>query len=329
MKISGKNVVITGGAGFIGSHIAESLVKIGANVTIFDNFSSGRQGNLNGSRNSMNIVKGNVLNYNSLRGVLRNADIVSHQAAQLEIFRCISDPENDLKTNTIGTLNVLRACEADNVKMMINASSACVYGQGNGHGSSDEDDFKRPNWAYGISKLAAEKYCELYQANTGMPVASLRYGIVYGEREWFGRVLTIFIRRLLEKKPLVVFGNGKQVRDFIHVDDVVRFHNLAIEKELSGPYNVATGKGTTINALAKMVGDSVLHEDLEEGKESRNVPGRRRIPQELNRMVLDIWKAKELGWKPEVSLEDGINREIEWAMSHKNAWETKRGMIRV
>jgi UDP-glucose 4-epimerase len=335
MKIEDKRILVTGGAGFIGSHIAESLVDNNADVIVFDNFSSGRMENLEKIKKDIEIVRGDILNQDLLLKVTKDVDVISHQAAQLEIFRCIEDPIMDLKTNTIGSLNVLQAAVKNNVKKILIASSACVYGQAQKIPQS-EDHPKNPNWAYGVSKLAVEKYSKIFQENYNVPIVNLRYGITYGEREWFGRVLTIFIKNAINNKPLVIFGDGKQLRDFIYVGDVVTMHNECIRNEkISDVYNIGTGVGTDINTLAELVAKvsgknlQIMHEDVKEGEFSKYVKNRRRIPSELKAMVLEITKAKnELAWNPKISLEEGIEREIEWASENPDCWKTD-GIIRV
>jgi UDP-glucose 4-epimerase len=338
MQIEGKNFLVTGGAGFIGSHIVDKLLEEGANkVFIYDNFSSGNKENISHLRNNKRVVvvQGDILDYDNLCKVMRKVDVVSHHAAQLEIFRALSDPLEDLKTNVIGTLNVLRAALKYKVQKIINASSACVYGQAR-YLPEDEAHPKRPQWPYGVSKLSAEKYCTMYYEFYGLPIVNLRYGIVYGPREWYGRVLTIFIKRILENKPPVIFGEGQQTRDFIHVSDVARAHNLCIESEkaIGETYNVGTGVKTTIKELAELVikvlGKPLnpIFENPHEGDFSRLVPYRRRIPGELLNMVLDIKKAREeLGWKPKVKLEEGIRTEIDWIKEKPTLWNVKAPKI--
>ena len=330
MELSGRKILITGGAGFIGSHITDSLVQKGAKVTVFDNFSSGRMDNLQTVKDKIRIIKGDILNYSALEEACKGMEVISHQAAQLEIFKCLEDPVLDLKSNTTGTLNILNAAVKNRVKMIVNASSACVYGQAQTIPQNEEKHPQKPNWPYGVSKLAAEKYCRIYSELYNFPIVSLRYGIVYGEREWFGRVLTIFCKRVLNKQNPIVFGNGRQCRDFVYAGDVIDMHNRCLEKEVTGEYNVATGIKTTISQLANLVikvsGKDLkaIYDDPKEGKFSRHMPERRRIPQELKTMVLDITKAKkDLNYKPRIGLSEGIKRELKWAGLNLKFWEIK------
>jgi len=324
-----KKIFVTGGAGFIGSHIVEDLLNQGYQVTVYDNFSSGREENLKGVIKDIKLIKADILDYENLKKSMKGYDIVSHQAAQLEIFKCLENPIVDLQTNTVGTLNVLRATVENGIKKVINASSACVYGQAQ-YTPQDEDHPKNPNWPYGVSKIAAEKYAYIYHKSHGLDIVNLRYGIVYGEREWQGRVLTMFLTRILKNKPPVVFGNGEQLRDFIYVKDVVKLNNLLVTKDFAGhkTFNVSTGIGTSIKDLANLVigvGEKSfepLFEDVEEGQSSTFMPQRKRIPAELTKMVLSPDRAKrELGWVPEVAVEEGIRKEYAWIKENQSFWQ--------
>ena len=338
MEIKNKNFLVTGGAGFIGSHIVDKLLDDGANrVIIYDNFSSEDGHNIDHLRNDERVVvvQGDVLDYNTLYSIMRKVDVVSHQAAQLEIFRALDNPLEDLRTNVLGTLNVLKAALKCKIQKVINASSACVYGQAK-YLPQDENHPLRPQWPYGASKLSAEKYCTMFYEFYGLPVVNLRYGIVYGPREWYGRALTIFIKRVFENTPPVIFGNGTQSRDFIFVPDVASAHNLCIEEdEANGEtYNIGTGIRTSIKELANLVIEAFnnsldpILEDPPQGSYSRFMPFRKRIPGELINMVLDIRKAeKELGWKPLVKLEDGVRAEVEWFTKNSYCWWAKTPKI--
>ncbi len=329
MMFANQKIFLTGGAGFIGSHIAESLLAGGAQLTIYDNFSSGSMENLHKIEGRVQIIRGDICDYPALEAAMRGHNLVSHQAAQLEILKCVDDPIWDLQVNTGGTINVLRAAKNLGVRKVVLASSACVYGQTDVEQQS-EDHATQPNWAYGVSKLAGEHYARIYMTDYGLPVVNLRYGIIYGPREWYGRVFTIFLKRLFERKPLVVFGDGQQRRDFTYVGDVVRMHNLCLASDRANgqTYNVATGIGTTVNTLAALVAEAgggleVLHENVKEGEYSKIMPERVRLPAELKVMTLSPAKAlAELGWKPEVALKDGLQHQIAWLKDHLHRWHT-------
>lgn len=328
MALEGATVLVTGGAGFIGSHIVEDMVARGLKVKVYDNFSFGTYENLQHLDSQVEVIRGDILDYNSLLEAMKGADFVSHQAAQLEIFRSTDDPVADLQINTIGTLNVLKAAQQCGVQKVINASSACIYGQV--EGLTPEDQLPFPNWAYGVSKLAADRYAKIYSESHGLPVVNLRYSIVYGEREWYRRVLTIFIKRVLQGKPPVVFGDGQQVRDFLYVSDLVRFHQLCLENPVANgqSYNVGTGIGTTVETLARRAVEAsgkdldVLFEQVPEGSFSTLVPDKRRNSAELKIMLLDCSKAyRDLGWQAKTPLVEGIRREMEWAAKNPHRWE--------
>lgn len=328
-RLKNKKIFVTGGAGFIGSHIVESLVKEGCKVTVYDNFSTGTIDNLKSILNEIKVIRGDILDYLKLEKAMKGSDMVSHQAAQLEITRAIEDPIEDLRTNIIGSINVFTAAVKNKVKKIINASSAGVYGQAK-YTPQDEDHPTCPNWAYGVSKLAVEKYADIFSKLYHVPIISLRYSIVYGPREWYGRVLTIFLKRAMEGKPLIVFGDGEQIRDFIYVGDVVRLHNLCLENNnLSNEiFNVSTGRGTTINQLAEMVLKvtkkprlKIIHEDVIEGGKSKYFE-RKRLPMELKTMIMSYKNAEKLlGWEPKVSLREGLSLEYEWLLNNKNKWK--------
>lgn len=327
--LKSKKVLVTGGAGFIGSSLVERLLHEGAEVTVLDNFRTGLRENLANVKDDIRLVEGSILEIDDLKSVIKGQDIISHQAAQLEITRAIDDPVEDLVTNTVGTLNLFKIANELGVNKVVMASSAGVYGQAISIPQDEVSHPTEPNWAYGVSKLATEKYATIFQEMYGMRITSLRYGIVYGEREWYGRVLTIFLKRALERKPLVVFGDGKQVRDFVNVKDVVdmNIRCLIDEKADNQIFNVSTAEATDINSLAQLVkkisGDKIeiIHEDVKEGETSKYYD-RIRLPQELKALVQSYDKAnKLLGWKPTVDLGEGIKNEYEWLSKNPDRWQ--------
>jgi UDP-glucose 4-epimerase len=327
--VSQKSILVTGGAGFIGGHIVEDLVRAGHKVTVFDNFSSGLRDNLAAVQDDVELIEGDILDKEALTKTAKGKDIISHQAAQLEITKCLDDPVDDLRTNLIGTINVLEAAREANVERMINASSACIYGQAVDVPSDEDSHPHNPNWSYGASKLAAEKYAQIFSQDHGFPIFSLRYGIVYGPREWYGRALTIFLKRALEDKAPVVFGEGSQIRDFTYVGDVVELNRALVSTNLTGAhsFNGGTGIGTTIAELAEIVcevtgkGLEPVREEIRPGERSVLVDGRLRLPAELGTMQLSPSKSRRiLGVQFSTRLRDGLRREWEWLQQNPDRW---------
>ena len=328
--MSEKSVLVTGGAGFIGSHFVDDLVRAGFRVKVYDNFSSGLRENLAAVAGDVEVVTGDILDAEALHEAAAGMDVVSHQAAQLEITKCMEDPLGDLRTNLIGTINVLDAARKAGVERFVNASSACIYGQAVNPPSTEDDSPHDPNWSYGASKLAAEKYAQVFSNDYGFPAFSLRYGIVYGPREWYGRVLTIFLKRALDGKPPVVFGKGGQVRDFVYVGDVVRVHRACVETSLQGAhsFNAGTGVATSIAELSRLValetglGLEPVNEEILPGERSALVDGRLRLPAELEAMQLSPEKtARMLGVRPATALRDGIRDEWAWLRDNAARWD--------
>jgi len=324
MDLRNKTVLVAGGAGFIGSHLVDKLLEKGVEkIIIYDNFSTGREQNIEHLKGKIEIIQGDILDYESLRRAISNTEVVFHEAAQLEIFKAVEDPLEDLKTNTIGTLNVLRAALEAKVAKFVFASSACCYGQAK-YTPQDENHPLRAQWPYGVSKLAAEKYCIQFYELYGLKTTALRYGIVYGPREWYRRVMTIFTRRVLEGKAPIIFGDGKQTRDFVHVDDVVRATILAAEDERANgeEINIGSGIATTVNELANMILTLAEREGRlkpEYANPDSYQMGRK--PGELVNLCLDITKAKNLlNWKPVIGLEEGLKQYIEWFRKHKRVY---------
>lgn len=328
-----KNIFITGGAGFIGSWIVEKLVADGHAITVYDNFSSGLKENIAPFQDKITLIEGDILDRKPLTEAMKGHDTIIHQAAQLEITTAIDDPSIDVKQNIIGSLNVINGAQEQGIKKLIVASSGCVYGQVSTPPVKETDE-QRPNWEYGVSKWAVEKYCDIFADYDDMQFANLRYGIVYGEREWYGRVLTIFLKRALTGEPLVIFGEGVAERDFVHVEDVAEFNRVLVNSDWKGNevFNVSTGKATNIKQLAEIVQDvvkevdgtelEVIHETLEEGQVSQHVEGRLRLPRELGIMHLDNTKAKGMGWDTTVDVREGVKREYLWLKDNVDRWHT-------
>jgi UDP-glucose 4-epimerase len=336
MSTRGKRVLVTGGAGFIGSHLVEEyLINEAEKVVVLDDFSTGTMENLDDMRDErLKIVKGSILDFAQLNMIVKKEkiDIIDHLAAELEVYTGIKDAERDAKINILGTLNVLNAALRNHVEKVLFASSGAVYGQAK-YLPIDEEHPLEPHWPYGVSKLAAERYVLQYNKLFGLNTTAFRYSIVYGPKEWFGRVLTMFIKRIfLENKPPVVFGDGSQTRDFVYVKDVVKAHMLAIEKQESAGkvFNIGSGEGVSVKELANMLvkasnkGFDILYDNPKEGSASHFQPERIRLQGELVNFILDCSKAEEiLGWRPQTDFNKGVTKEIEWILKFPKRWAGK------
>ena len=228
-----RTALVTGGAGFIGSHIVDELLKEGLRVVVYDNFSMGIEENITKS-NSLKIVKGDILDFNKLNDAMKGIDIVFHEAAKVTVRNSVSNFLEDAETNILGTLNVIKGIINNNVKKMVYASSMAVYGEKNT--SLNETDMPSPLSPYGISKHTAEIYCMNASKNFGFNCICLRYFNVYGPRQTFTPyvgVIQIFINKLLNAEPLIIFGDGNQARDFIYVKDIAQANILAMKGNLA------------------------------------------------------------------------------------------------
>lgn len=241
--------IVTGGAGFIGSHLVEELLRQGFEVHIIDNLSTGKRENVP-SEAFIHVLD---ICSTQVRSLIINIkpDFVFHLAAQADVTTSINRTIDDANINIIGTINLLEACKVADVKKFIFASTSAVYGEIQKERIT-ETDLTRPISYYGHSKLTAEKYIELYNRYFQIPYTILRYGNVYGPRQIAkgeGGVIAIFINNVTKKEPLIVYGDGEQTRDFIHVFDVVQANLAAMEKGHNEIIHVSTGKPTSINEI--------------------------------------------------------------------------------
>ncbi len=323
--IKGRTVLVTGGCGFIGAHVARRYIAEGARVVVLDNYSSPNPATVKGAR----VIKGDIKDAKLVDEAMAGADIVSHQAAVLDMFKGIDDKVAELDVNVIGTINVLNAALKAGVKKLVYASSCGMYGQSE-YLPQDEKHPKNPAWPYGITKYAGEMYCQLYTRLHGLPTVSLRYSEVYGPGEWYGRVMTLFIKRVLEGKPPVIFSGGKLLRDYVFIDDVVEANVLAtLNDDVNGmALNIGGPEPLSAARIADLVCSILdpaikpIHDDPAPGKSSVHQPGRPRLVQELNDFVLDSRLARQkLGWKPKVLPEEGLRREVEWVKKNKRLWD--------
>jgi UDP-glucose 4-epimerase len=298
-----KLIVVTGGAGFIGSHIAWELVKDN-DVVIIDNLYTGKEENV---PPGAKLVRADIRDYESIAELISHADYVFHEAAQVSVVESVRDPIFTEEVNVIGTLNILKALLEGQGKLIF-ASSAAVYGD-NPNLPLRETERPRPLSPYGVTKATAEEYLRVFNELYGVPTVALRYFNVFGPRQsanQYAGVISIFINRALKDEPLVIYGDGKQTRDFIYVKDVVRANILAAESRRSNGkvFNVATGRQTTILELAMKV--------IEITGANSSVLFDKPRPGDIRHSLADISEIKGLGFEPEWSLEDGLKKTVEW-----------------
>ncbi len=248
--------LVTGGAGFIGSHLVEALVKSGCPVRVLDNFSSGTMENLRAVKNRVQIIRGDITRLETVLKCTNGVDAIFHEAALVSVPRSIQDPKTTHEVNVSGTLNVFEAARIQRVKRVIFASSCAVYGDSP---ALPKKETLPPNSVsfYAESKAICENYARLYHRYHTMDIVGLRYFNVFGERQDpnspYSGVISIFIKKFNKNEMPVIYGDGKQTRDFIYVGDVVRANILAArQKGISGQvFNVGTGKETSLNGLLK------------------------------------------------------------------------------
>ena len=301
------NILVTGGAGFIASHIVDSYVQLGHDVTVLDNLSTGRKKNLNPRAK---FVQQDLRDAEAMRTLFarQKFDVVNHHAAQIDVRRSVSDPVYDASVNILGVLTLLEECVKNGVKKVIFASSGgAIYGEQD-YFPADEKHPTRPISPYGIAKLTTEHYLFYYKTVYGLDYVSLRYANVYGPRqnpEGEAGVVAIFTTRMLAGRPAVINGDGKQTRDYVFVGDLVRASVLALDHNGSDVFNIGTGRESDVNTLFR-----ILNKETGSSCEEQHGPAKKG---EQMRSVLDTRKiSSALGWKPTVSLEEGLARTVDY-----------------
>ncbi len=299
-------VLLTGGAGFIGSHVADHLLARGHEVAVVDNLSSGKK---------ENIPEGAVFYEQDIRDGCANVfegfrpEALCHQAAQIDVRRSVREPDFDAAVNIIGTLRLLENCVRHGVKKVIFASTGgAIYGEQREFPAS-EDHPPYPLSPYGVSKLAGERYLHFYHAQYGLPYAALRYANVYGPRQdphGEAGVVAIFSKNLAVDKPSTINGTGEQTRDYVYAEDVARANVLALEGDApSGAYNIGTGIETSVNELYELL----------RGISGKNLPPKHASakPGEQLRSSVDSTKATTIiGWRPETDLATGLKETLDF-----------------
>jgi len=300
-------ILVTGGAGFIGSNVVDAYLTAGHEVAVLDNLTTGKKENLNPKALFFDL---DVRDARLLEVVAEFApDIINHHAAQIDVRKSVSDPIYNAEVNEIGTLNLLDAATKCKVKKIIFSSTGgALYGEVSKKSGADENHPQEPISPYAITKRAVEMYLYAYWKLYGLNFTVLRYGNVYGPRQdplGEAGVIAIFCGKMLKGEPPTIFGDGNQLRDYVYVGDVAEANLIALEKGDNQIFNIGTGKGVSVNELF-----GCLKEIMKFEKEAIYAPAR---AGELFRSVLNAKKIKkELGWKPKVKIKKGLKLTLKW-----------------
>lgn len=302
-----KIALITGGAGFIGSNLTQSLLNRGYQVTVLDNFLSGHRSNI--EHLPIKIIEGDIRDKKIVEKAVQGVDVLFHLAASVGNKRSIDFPLDDASINVLGTLNLLEAARKYGVRKIVTSSSAGIFGELKTL-PIKEDHPIEPDSPYGCTKLCEEKLCLSYAKLYPLEAICLRYFNVYGPNQRFdayGNVIPIFVFKMLQNEPITIFGNGEQTRDFVHVSDVVQANIKAAENiGVSGAFNIASGSQVTINRLVEIITK----------KNKVKVEHINKRPGDVMHSLADISLAKDkLAYQPIIRLETGLNDYIEWARS--------------
>ncbi len=304
--------VVTGGAGFIGSHVVTRLIKEGIRVRVIDNLTSGAVENFREVANSpvLEFVQGDIRNLNQLYQVFEGADVVFHQAALTSVPASVDDPVSTHDVNITGSLNVLSAAQKCKIHRVVLASSSAVYGNSEELPNS-EIQCPQPESPYAISKCTGEKYATFFSKYKGIETVCLRYFNVYGPRQnpqsEYAAVIPIFITSMLQGERPVIYGNGEQTRDFVHVDDVVEANLLAASTSgISGEvFNIAAGESYSVNQLVELL-NGIIGVSLK----PQYQPERKG---DVKHSSASVEKARKmLGFMPSLPFEEGLRKTVDW-----------------
>jgi nucleoside-diphosphate-sugar epimerase len=309
-----RRVLVTGGAGFIGSNLVRALLERGDDVRLLDNFSTGLRENLADLEDAVEIVEGELRSYERVHNAVRGVEVVFHQGALPSVPRSIQDPLTTNAVNVEGTLNVLLAARDEGIRRVVFASSSSVYGN-TATLPQREDASPNPIAPYGVAKLAAERYCSTFSRVYAIETVALRYFNVFGPRQnplsEYAAVVVKFIRLIGAGEPILIEGDGETSRDFTYVANVVDANLLAADVEgVNGRVlNVATGGSHTVNELADTIGEL-----LDRPVEKQYGPPR---PGDIRASRADISEARRLlGYEPEVGFEEGLRRTADFLLAH-------------
>ena len=294
--------IVTGGAGFIGSHLVDGLLDLGHEVVVLDNFSTGRKENLDHVKDKIKLVKCDLSNKGDWIKEFKDVDWVFHLASLADIVPSIQNPESYFRSNVDATFYVLEAARHNNIKRFVYSASSSCYGIPNEY-PTPEQSLIQPQYPYALAKRLGEELVEHWAQLYSLPAISLRFFNVYGPRSrtsgTYGAVFGVFLAQKLANKPFTVVGDGSQTRDFTYVTDIVSALIIAAESTLSNKiYNVGSDTTVSINKIVELLGGDKVH-----------IPKR---PGEPDCTYADISKIKdELGWRPTISIEKGVDKILE------------------
>lgn len=318
MELKNRKVMVTGGAGFIGSHLVDRLLENSNQVITYDNFDdfySGKESNIIHNLNKENfiLVRGDLLDYDKLLSYMKKVEVVFHMAAQAGIRYCNDHPLKAHNVNTLGTLNVLEAVRQSNIQKMVYASSSSIFGDPN-YLPIDESHPTNPNSPYGATKLAGEKYCFAYNRVYDLNIASLRYFSVYGPRGRPDQVIYKFTDTINKGNNPIIFGDGSYTRDFTFISDVINANILAAESEHSSweTFNIGYGQDYSINEVAKKIILGLKNDGSVKIVYEKSQKG------DFSKTLVDNSKARKiLGWTPKINLDEGLDIFRKWFVGKK------------
>jgi len=299
-------ILVTGGAGFIGSNLVHKLIQMRHNVVVIDNLSTGFRSNLHPQAKFYKVdICSAVIDKIFQR---EKIDYILHYAAQVDVRKSLQNPILDVQVNISGSINLLRSCQKHKVKKVIFASTGgAIYGE-QSYFPADEKHLELPISPYGVAKLSVEKYLHFYKEVYGIPYVAVRYANVYGPRQnpkGDSGVVAIFSEKLLRNEALTIYGKGEQTRDYVYVEDAVNAALLALKSKQTGSFNIGTGKETSVNQLYQMMktktgsGSRVTYAPFRAGEQMRS--------------CIDYTKAKKLlGWKPSFDLYSGLDLTLKY-----------------
>ena len=317
MKLPFKNALVTGGAGFIGSHLVETLVSEGCKVAVLDNLSTGQYRNLKHIEGRFSFYQDDIRNQAALNAAAEGCEVIFHLAAVVSVPQTVENPVDSAAVNDMGTLFVLETARQQKARRLVFASSCAVYGD-DPHLPKREDMVPRPQSPYAVQKLSSEYYARVFYELYGLETAALRFFNVYGPRQdpssVYSGVISIFMTKALKREAAVIYGDGHQSRDFIYVQDVVRANLLAAStKKVGGSLlNIGTGNSVTINDLWKAI-CKISGQNLKPKYEPKR-------PGDIFESVAAIDSAKTLlSFEPETSIEKGLRATFEWYRQSQNS----------